>query len=137
MQSKKKKRLALIIVGAVIMVLAIILIRDGLMEEASLFQSPTEIKSNISDKDENQNIRLGGYVYEGSLKILEDGTYRFLITDYSNDIEVYYKGILPDLFREGQGVYIDGFIKGGIFQAKTVLAKHDENYNPPIPGEGI
>jgi cytochrome c-type biogenesis protein CcmE len=81
---------------------------------------------------------LGGLVSEGSVIVAPQGGFYFIISDFESDIKVYYNGLLPDLFREGQGVYVDGsFDKSGkTFIATEVLAKHDENYKPPLPGEG-
>lgn len=137
MNKAQKTRLMMIFIGFVVALIALYLAVDGLKDEASLFKSPTEIQTLSEDVKATKNIRLGGYVYEGSLKTLDDGTNIFKVTDYNDDILVYYKGILPDLFREGQGVYIDGKFKDKIFIANEVLAKHDETYTPPMPGEDI
>lgn len=137
MQKAQKTRLIILLVGAVVAGLALYLAVDGLRDKASLFRSPTELAQIPKETLAKSKIRLGGLVLEGSLKNLKDGTKEFTVTDFQKDIIVRYKGILPDLFREGQGVYVDGaFAKGGkIFVAQEVLAKHDENYTPPMPGE--
>ncbi|MEM6603305.1 MAG: cytochrome c maturation protein CcmE [Pseudomonadota bacterium] len=137
MRKAQKTRLILIFIGIAIGVVAVLFARNGLKDNASLFKSPSELVRLNEDIKQKSNIRIGGYVYEGSVEILTDGTNQFRITDYSSDILVHYKGILPDLFREGQGVYVDGKFEGDIFKADEVLAKHDENYQPPMPGEGI
>ena len=137
MNKAQKTRLTMIIIGLVIAIIALYLAADGLKEEASLFQSPTEIQKLSTEDKATKHIRLGGFVYECSLKTLEDGTNEFKVTDYNDDITVRYKGILPDLFREGQGVYIDGKFVNDVFIADEVLAKHDETYTPPMPGEDV
>ena len=79
---------------------------------------------------QNEKIRLGGLVEENSV-VRNDIKINFIITDLKKNIEVSYEGILPDLFREGQGVIVKGYLKNNIFEATEVLAKHDENYMPP------
>ena len=92
------------------------------------FYTPSEIiQKNLK---ENEKVRLGGLVKENSIK-RNDTKINFVITDLKKTMEVTYKGILPDLFREGQGVIVKGYLKNNIFEATEVLAKHDENYMPP------
>lgn len=138
MNKAQKTRLIMIAVGAIIAIAALYWASKGLKEQASLFQSPSDISKLSEEVKQEKSIRLGGLVLENSLKTLEQGTFEFQITDYQNDVTVRYTGLLPDLFREGQGVYVDGaFDKTGkTFIAKTVLAKHDEKYTPPMPGGG-
>lgn len=139
MNKAQKTRLIIIAIGAVIAVASIYLAATGLKKEASLFQSPSDLQTLNKEDKATKSIRVGGLVLEGSLKRELDGSVSFDITDYQNDIHVIYKGLLPDLFREGQGVYVDGaFDKDGkTFLAEQVLAKHDEKYTPPMPGEGM
>ncbi|CAK0775801.1 Cytochrome c-type biogenesis protein CcmE [Gammaproteobacteria bacterium] len=93
------------------------------------FFTPSQIEAQ-APKD--RNFRLGGLVEKGSLRREGDGlTVHFLVTDTVKNIEVTYKGILPDLFREGQGVVAMGRVQNGKFLAEEVLAKHDEKYTPP------
>ena len=101
------------------------------MKYSAYFVTPSELKA--MQINPQQTIRLGGMVVKESLKQLDDGlTKQFSITDNQNSVQVIYKGILPDLFKEGQGVVADGKINtDGLFVASEVLAKHDENYMPP------
>ena len=92
------------------------------------FYTPSEILEKNLKQDEK--IRLGGLVEENSV-VRNDIKINFIITDLKKNIEVSYEGILPDLFREGQGVIVKGYLKNNIFKASEVLAKHDENYMPP------
>ncbi|MEY4642629.1 MAG: hypothetical protein RLZZ227_2623 [Pseudomonadota bacterium] len=94
----------------------------------NVFLTPTEIAEGKAG--DRQNIRIGGMVKEGSLKQGLEGTrIEFITTDYNVDVPVAYTGVLPDLFREGQGVVAEGYIdESGVFQARQILAKHDENY---------
>lgn len=139
MNNAQKQRIILIVMGFIIAILAIFLSIDAFKEEASLFQSPQEIVETPAEERAGKSIRLGGLVAEGSVKSAPEGGFYFTISDFQSEINVYYNGLLPDLFREGQGVYIDGAFndQGDLFVAEEVLAKHDETYEPPMPGEGI
>ena len=139
MNNAQKTRLKMVMIGVVIAGIALYLTATGLNEQASLFQSPTDIKKLTVAEKKTKNIRIGGLVLEKSLKTMSDGTIEFQITDYQNEITVHYRGLLPDLFREGQGVYADGQFDdvSKIFVAREILAKHDEKYTPPMPGEGL
>ena len=127
-KARKKNRLILIGVAGVVLSVAVGLVLTALNDQITLFKSPSDIARE--GLVEGQKIRIGGLVEEGSW--IKDGTkHRFTVTDTENIIKVRYEGILPDLFREGQGVVLDGEANGeNIFVAKTVLAKHDENYIP-------
>ena len=127
-KARKKNRLILIGVAGVVLSVAVGLVLTALNDQITLFKSPSDIARE--GLVEGQKIRIGGLVEEGSW--VKDGTkHRFTVTDTENTIKVRYEGILPDLFREGQGVVLDGEANSGnIFVAKTVLAKHDENYVP-------
>ncbi len=124
----KKKRFYLLfsaftffcfIVGTILIVL-----QDNIL----FFYTPSEIlQKNLK---QNEKVRLGGLVEENSL-IRNDIKINFTITDLKKNIEVSYEGIVPDLFKEGQGVIVNGYLKNNIFEATEVLAKHDENYMPP------
>lgn len=126
MTSRQKKRAWLI--GLVVLIAASIttLILVTLSDELLFFVTPTEIK-----KAGHKTVRLGGMVVTGSIQ--KNGVdVVFDLTDYDTTIQVRYKGLLPDLFREGQGIVAEGILqKEGFFQAKRLLAKHDENYMPP------
>jgi cytochrome c-type biogenesis protein CcmE len=127
---RKKKRVYLVLTSMSILVLAVVLVLTALEDSISLFLDPTElVERNIP---EGQRIRLGGLVVEDSFKKDPDGlTYFFDVTDGAETVSVSYKGSLPDLFREGQGVVLDGeTTSSGLFHATEVLAKHDENYMP-------
>ena len=129
---KKYKRLNIIFFFLIGISSATFFILKALEEKVVFFYSPTEIlKKQIKDI---QTIRIGGLVLNNSVVYESDGLgVNFIITDNKNTIQVNYNGILPDLFREGQGVVAEGKIdrQNKIFFAKRVLAKHDENYMPP------
>ena len=102
----------------------LIVLQDNIL----FFYTPSEILQKDLKKDEK--VRLGGLVEENSIT-RNDTKINFTITDLKKTIEVTYEGILPDLFREGQGVIVKGYLQNNIFEATEVLAKHDENYMPP------
>ena len=100
----------------------------ALQDNIVFFYTPSELlQKNLK---QNEKIRLGGLVEENSV-IRNDIKISFIVTDLKESIEVNYIGILPDLFREGQGVIVKGYLKKNMFEATEVLAKHDENYMPP------
>ena len=124
----KKKRFYLLfsaftffcfIVGTILIVL-----QDNIL----FFYTPSEILEK--DLKQDEKVRLGGLVEENSVA-RNDTKINFIITDLKKTIEVTYEGILPDLFREGQGLIVKGYLQNNIFEATEVLAKHDENYMPP------
>ncbi|MCI0504537.1 MAG: cytochrome c maturation protein CcmE [Gammaproteobacteria bacterium] len=127
----RHKRLAFIIVGLAGLAVAIGLIANAFNQNLVFFFSPSDVQANQAPV--NRDFRLGGLVEEGSLKREDDGlTVHFIVTDYAHTIPVTFTGILPDLFREGQGVVAQGKLnENGVFMAKEVLAKHDESYMPP------
>ena len=132
----RHKRLGFILVGLVILGLAAVLVFKALDKNLSYFFSPTEVVQHQAP--ENHVFRLGGLVEQGSLKREEGLTVRFSVTDKANTIIVRYTGILPDLFKEGQGVIAQGRLgTGGVFVADEVLAKHDENYMPPEVADSL
>ena len=102
----------------------LIVLQDNIL----FFYTPSEILQKDLKKD--QKVRLGGLVEENSIT-RNDTKINFTITDLKQTMEVTYEGILPDLFREGQGVIVKGYLQNNIFEATEVLAKHDENYMPP------
>jgi cytochrome c-type biogenesis protein CcmE len=110
---------------------------NAFRENLVFFFSPTQVMA--SEAPVGRSFRLGGLVEQGSLKREDDGlTVHFAVTDMAKTINVTYKGILPDLFREGQGVVTQGKLTdGGTFIASEVLAKHDENYMPPEVAEAL
>jgi cytochrome c-type biogenesis protein CcmE len=113
-----------------VLALAVGLVLVALRDSIVFFYSPTEVTEKHPTL--GQRFRLGGLVEEGSVKRGEGATIRFVITDKKSTLPVTYTGVLPDLFREGQGVVAEGVLEpGGVFKADSVLAKHDENYMPP------
>jgi cytochrome c-type biogenesis protein CcmE len=129
--TRKRRRLYLLIASLGLLSIAVALVLTGLRGEIVFFLSPTELATKPPAP--GRVIRIGGLVEKGSLqKIGTDGTIIFKVTDLSKSIAVTYRGILPDLFREGQGVVIEGALdERGQFIASEVLAKHDEKYMPP------
>ena len=135
--TRKQKRLTTVIAGLLLLGAAAALVLTALKENLVYFKSPTEILAEPPTN--SRSIRLGGLVEEGSLERQADGvTMLFAITDLANSVPVTYKGILPDLFREGQGVITQGKLgPDGVFLADEVLAKHDETYMPPEVAEAL
>ena len=125
---EKRRRIQVIIILLGSLLIASVLIGYGLREGISYFKSPTELTSSPPRSD--QLIRVGGLVEGGSIKMKVDGEISFLVTDQNKSIEVRYRGILPDLFSENQGVIGSGYFIEGIFEANEILAKHDEKYMP-------
>ena len=126
---RKHKRLTFVMIGLLLLGSAAALILTAFEDNIVFFYSPTELVDKKPDPA--QRLRIGGLVMAGSVEKLEGAVVAFAITDTAKTVTVQYKGILPDLFREGQGVVAEGHLKGGVFQADEVLAKHDENYMPP------
>jgi cytochrome c-type biogenesis protein CcmE len=132
MKTRKQQRLIVISLALVSLIGATLLVLFALGGDSlSLFLQPSDVKAR--QMAVGTHFRLGGLVETGSFDRDEDGlTYRFVVTDCVVDMPVHFRGLLPDLFREGQGVVTEGALNAdGIFMATTVLAKHDENYNPP------
>ncbi|NJD26164.1 MAG: cytochrome c maturation protein CcmE [Betaproteobacteria bacterium] len=133
----RHKKLALI--GGALAVLGIVaaLVLNALNSNIALFISPTDVVAGKAPQ--GKAFRIGGLVKEGSIKRQADGvTVSFIVTDTDTDLTVNYKGILPDLFKEGKGVVAQGrMADGGIFVASEVLAKHDENYMPPEAAKAV
>ena len=127
----RHKRLVLIAVGVACIGIAAALVLNAFRSNLVFFFTPSEIAEGKAPKD--RPFRIGGMVLTGSLKRQADGlTVHFTVTDTARNVPVVYKGILPDLFREGKGVVAQGRLSGdGVFRADEVLAKHDENYMPP------
>ncbi len=127
----RHKRLAFILVGLAGLGVAAALVLNALKSNLQLFYSPSELVAGAAPKE--RTFRLGGLVEEGSVKRGNDGlTVSFVLTDRAENVNVIFKGILPDLFKEGQGAVALGKISNdGVFMADEVLAKHDETYMPP------
>ena len=127
--SLRFQRLLLILTTLVIILCAVLLILYNTRENVSYFYTPSEIDK--TDIIINKLIRIGGFVENDSFKKITSSSFKFRITDEKTSILVTFDGILPDLFREGQGAVIEGFFANNdIFNATNVFAKHDENYMP-------
>lgn len=133
----RHKRFGIIAVGLAALGLVTFLVLNALEGNLSYFFSPTQVVKGEAPR--NHLFRLGGLVEPGSVKREEgDLTVNFVITDNAQKVKVAYKGILPDLFAEGQGVIAQGKLgTGNVFVAEEVLAKHDENYMPPEVAEAL
>ena len=135
---KPRTRRALwIVAGLAGLGVAATLVLNAFQSNLVFFFTPTQVAANEAPRD--RAFRIGGLVKEGSVVREKDAlTVRFMVTDTAKTIPVVYSGILPDLFREGKGVVAQGRIGAdGVFQAKEVLAKHDENYMPPEAAEAL
>ena len=133
---RKNRRLLFVGLGLAALGLAAALILLAFDDNLVFFFSPTEVEGREFTAE--QRLRIGGLVEEGSVKKTAGGkTVEFVITDLNETIPVVYAGLLPDLFREGQGVVAEGLVKNGVFQADEVLAKHDENYMPPEVADAL
>ena len=130
----KHQRLLLISLALVALLGAVLLAMWGLQDRAAYFVTPADIASGKTTPD--KAMRLGGMVKKGSLARDRDGiTIRFTVSDGNATTPVVYRGIAPDLFREGSGVVAEGRLTpAGLFVADTILAKHDERYMPPQMG---
>lgn len=132
----RHKRLAIIVTGVVALSAAMLFVLNAFRSNIVFFFSPTEVIEGKVPVD--KTFRIGGLVENGSVKKSPDGLkVEFVVTDLKNRIPVYYEGILPDLFREGQGVVAQGRLEGGRFLAREVLAKHDEKYMPPEAAKAL
>ncbi len=133
----RQKKLLIILAGLVALGGASALVLNAFNENIVFYYTPTQVAAKEAPL--SRTFRMGGLVEEGSLKREADGlTVRFIVTDTAMRIPVTYKGVLPDLFREGQGVVAQGRLQSdGTFHAEQVLAKHDENYMPPEAAEAL
>ena len=134
---RKHRRLAFVAAGMVALGAAATLVLVASEDSLVFFYSP----SDLAEKDlpEGRRVRLGGLVEEGSVRRLADGlTVEFRVTDLAAAVPVIFTGVLPDLFREGQGVVTEGVLRAdGVFKADGVLAKHDETYMPAEVAEAL
>ena len=127
--SLRYQRLVLILSSLILIIGAALLILYNAKENISYFYTPSEI--NTSNIKLDKKIRIGGFVEKNSFNKVSSSDFNFKITDDVRSIYVNYTGILPDLFREGQGAVIEGYFQSNnVFNATTVFAKHDENYMP-------
>ncbi len=133
----RHQRLTLIVAGLAVLGLVAYLVLNAFQSNLVFFFTPTQVANGEAPK--GKNFRIGGLVKEGSLQRQADGvSMRFVVTDTDREMTVTYKGILPDLFREGKGVVAQGKLdEGGLFTASEVLAKHDENYMPPEAAKAV
>ena len=136
MKSRHKKFIYIIVALAALGA-AVGLVLYALKGNVSLYFTPSQVFNN--EAPQGRNFRIGGLVEEGSLQRQKDGlTVHFVVTDTVRGMPVIYKGILPDLFKEGKGVVVHGKLEeGNLFRADEVLAKHDENYMPPEATDAI
>lgn len=136
MRSRKNQRLLLVTVAVGLLGAATALVLTALDENIAFFAGPSELKAG--ELEPGKRLRLGGLVVADSVVHGDDGEVRFQLTDEAAAIDVHYRGVLPDLFREGQGIVAIGTLtSAGRFRADEVLAKHDENYMPPEVTEAL
>ena len=136
MRLRKRQRLLLLLLALALVGGATALVLAALRENIAFFVTPSELAAGAVEP--GRWFRIGGIVAEGSVEQLADGSVRFVITDTRSHIPVTYRGLLPDLFREGQGVVALGTLAAdGTFRASEVLAKHDERYMPPEVAEAL
>lgn len=133
--TRKQQRFTFIFAGIILLAIAIGLILSAMNDGISFFKTPTELLSQKLDV--TKRIRIGGLVIERSLK--KDGNlFKFQVTDNQSELNVEYNGLVPDLFKEGQGVVIEGYLnQNKTFVADVLLAKHDENYMPKEVAESL
>jgi cytochrome c-type biogenesis protein CcmE len=132
----KRRRLYILVAAAITLGGAAMLVLNAFEESLVFFLTPTDLKEKTVST--NRVIRIGGLVEKGSVRKTDGLVVRFAITDLTNRVNVRYRGILPDLFREGQGVVTQGRMGAdGVFAANEVLAKHDETYMPKEVAEAL
>ena len=132
----KRRRLSILLIGVAMLGTAAALVLTAFEDNLVFFFSPTDIAEKGVGPD--RRIRIGGMVEDGSWQKYEEGLRsEFVVTDFQNAVKVVYRGSLPDLFREGQGVVAEGKFNGSVFTASEVLAKHDENYMPREVAEAL
>ncbi len=130
MNTLRKRRVWLVVILSSASLIVTLLVIQALRHNLNLYYTPTELQT--ADISNTQKIRIGGLVEKGSLQRGSDLIIQFVVTDLTHQISVQYTGILPDLFKEGQGVVASGRLNGkALFVADEILAKHDENYQPP------
>ena len=132
---KVKLRIFFVLLILVVLSLSVFLILKSLEDNVVYFKSPTEIKT--LGEIEKKKIRIGGMVKKSSI-FVEEKELKFIVTDFKNEINVTYSGVIPNLFAEGKGVVAEGYLKDrNVFLATKILAKHDENYMPPEVKEAL
>ena len=136
--TRKQKRFSVIFAALGVLAAAVALVLTGLSEQVTFFRTPTDLVSAANAAENEGRLRLGGLVVMGSVNTLSDAAVQFAVEDVNHAVTVRYTGILPDLFREGQGIVAEGMLlPDGTFAADTVLAKHDENYMPREVAEAL
>ena len=126
---KVKLRFLFIILILLSLILSVFLILKSLEENVVYFKSPSDIQ--LLEEIQDKKIRVGGMVKENSIEISSEKI-NFIVTDFKNEINVVYSGVVPNLFSEGKGVVAEGYLKDrSFFEATKILAKHDENHMPP------
>ena len=128
MATRKTRRIQMLALGGVLLAASALLVSFAFRDAIVFFFSPTELMAEARRPD--QLLRVGGLVVTGSLKRGEGETVSFEVTDGNGVVPVSFRGVLPDLFAEGQGVVAEGYLRNGAFEATEVLAKHDETYMP-------
>ena len=131
-RARRRRRLALLVAALATLGVSVGLALFALRDTITLFLSPSDLQARVADGTITAStpIRIGGLVQEGSIVRVEPHGVRFVVTDTANTVRVDYSGVLPDLFREGQGVVAEGKLVDGSLRADTILAKHDERYMP-------
>ena len=136
MHPVRRKKLFKVVIPVCLLAIVVALVMYALRQNISLFYTPTEVLQGEAPKA--LNIRMGGRVVKGSVIRGNDLNIQFELTDMNQNIVVNYRGLLPDLFREEQGLVVEGHVlDNGQFNAHRVLAKHDENYMPPEAREAL
>ena len=132
---KVKLRIFFVALLLLILILTVFLVLKSLEENVVYFKSPSDVK--LLSEITNKKIRIGGMVKKNSIEMTSDEV-NFIVTDFKNEINVNYSGVLPNLFSEGKGVVAEGYLKDrNFFEASKILAKHDENYMPPEVKEAL
>jgi cytochrome c-type biogenesis protein CcmE len=134
--TRKQRRLAIIGVCGVVLGVAVLLITNAMRDSLVFFHAPTAVKEKGIQPE--TRFRLGGLVENGTVVRGPGQRLEFTVTDTANTVRVVYNGLIPDLFREGQGVVTEGKLNtAGVFQADSLLARHDENYMPREVADAI
>ncbi len=132
---KVKLRFFFVTLILLILILTVFLVLKSLEENVVYFKSPSDVK--LLTEIKNKKIRIGGMVKINSIK-MSNNKVNFIITDFKNEINVIFSGVVPNLFSEGKGVVAEGYLKDrSFFEASKILAKHDENYMPPEVKEAL
>ncbi len=135
--TRKQRRLGVVLLGLTMLGISAALVLNAFEDSIVFFYSPTDLVTKDVPRD--KRLRIGGLVQQGSVRRDADGvTVRFGVTDTANTVQVVFRGLLPDLFREGQGIIAEGRFEGAAgFRADEILAKHDENYMPPEVADAL